>query len=410
LRYTLISAVIGVGIVLLLSLSEPSFLNHREILGGALMGVAIGSGSILMELAILSPLLRLGLRPALLARCASYFVGGAAGFWVGLVGNQSLLGAYQTEQPSQLVRSMVFYGVLAIGVGLSFYRVESLRASLALQQAELREKEFADRELETARLIQRRLMPPEQASGSGFRLAASNRAARFVAGDFYDYFHLPDGTMGFAIADVAGKGIGASLQMATVKAVLPLVAAARVSTGNPVAGTLDDLNQRLHGELGPREFVALLYGRFDPEAGTMEFANAGLPDPYWITDPGSCEQPVQPMVVDGERLPLGVRSATRYQSLTCSTADPGLFLLLTDGLVERTVGDAPLGYQRFESILVEIGVASDPAAWMHRLQARLNTESGGEPEDDDCTLMVLRCEGDDARTESGANEPKVDVG
>ncbi len=392
LRYGVVSALIGVGVVTLLSVNADVPLSLVLIQDGIIMGLAIGMGSILMELCLLRPLLRLGLRPILLARCASYFLGGAAGVLVGLFFRYGTVALDAMSQSRQLLASMGLYGGVAVAVGLVFHTVETLQTSVAEKDIELRDKEIAERELATARLIQKRLMPPENAEGVGFRLAAKNRAASVVAGDFYDYFHLPDGSMGFAIADVAGKGIGASLQMATVKAMLPLVAAARAASDNPVAGTLDDLNERLCGELGPREFVALSYGRYDVVAGTMEFANAGLPDPYWIPDGRDCGERVVALSVEGERLPLGIRRGIRYQSQRVNANEPGTMLLLTDGLVERSVDDGPLGYQRFEELLAKMETASDIEAWLGQLQEQLDRASGDAPEDDDCTTMAIRCE------------------
>lgn len=65
--------------------------------------------------------------------------------------------------------------------------------------------------------------------------------------------------------------------MATVKAMLPLVAEDRLP-----GETLTELNRRLYGELPRHAFVALAYARFDPQAGTIELSNAGLPDQYLL--------------------------------------------------------------------------------------------------------------------------------
>src|SRR5438128_1051667 len=83
------------------------------------------------------------------------------------------------------------------------------------------------RELEMAREIQVRLLPAPRFEGAGFAVTARNLPASFVAGDFYDFVANDDGTVTIVVADVAGKGMGASLIMASVKAVLPFVARER---------------------------------------------------------------------------------------------------------------------------------------------------------------------------------------
>src|SRR5260370_919675 len=82
-------------------------------------------------------------------------------------------------------------------------------------------------------------------------VAARTLAADLVAGAFYVFFRRPAGGLGVVVADVAGKGMGASLIMATVKAALPFIAAER-----SVAETLREATRRIAPRLEAREFVA----------------------------------------------------------------------------------------------------------------------------------------------------------
>ena len=86
-------------------------------------------------------------------------------------------------------------------------------------------QELGRRELEMARDVQRRLLPPSEVAGPGWEVAARCLPARVVAGDFYDILRHPDGSVDVVVADVAGKGFAASLIMASVKAMLPFVTA-----------------------------------------------------------------------------------------------------------------------------------------------------------------------------------------
>ncbi|HVR28754.1 MAG TPA: SpoIIE family protein phosphatase, partial [Thermoanaerobaculia bacterium] len=193
----------------------------------------------------------------------------------------------------------------------------NLELEVQAREAELRairarrEQELAERELELARSIQRRLLPPAELGGDGYRVAARNLPARFVAGDFYDVFQVAGGRLGLVVADVAGKGIGASLITASVKAMTPLIV-----ERHSVTETLDLLNDKLCAELTQREFVALSLALYDPSAGTIELANSGLPDPYLLR-PGRVPEMIE---VPGPRLPLGIRRDLRYQSRTLRLA------------------------------------------------------------------------------------------
>jgi DNA-binding transcriptional regulator YhcF (GntR family) len=108
-----------------------------------------------------------------------------------------------------------------------------------LQLEELVARELGRRELEMARDVQRRLLPPPEVSGPGWQVAARCLPARVVAGDFYDVLRHADNSVDVVIADVAGKGFAASLIMASVKAMLPFV-----TTEGGVAEALTNLNRR----------------------------------------------------------------------------------------------------------------------------------------------------------------------
>ena len=230
----------------------------------------------------------------------------------------------------------------------------------------------AEKELQLARSIQTRLLPPARVEGEGFVVTARNVPAQYVAGDFYDILRHDDGSIGIVIADVSGKGIGASLIMASVKAVLPYVA------NGSVEKTLGALNDRLVGQLERREFVALAYARFEPSTGMLRLGNAGMPDPYLVSDK------ITPIAVGGERLPLGVRRDVRYESVEIKLRPGDRVLLLSDGIPEapRPNGEQ-LGYDALRDMLGK--VSGD--AWIDNLFERVRAQVSGV--DDDWTAVVL---------------------
>jgi serine phosphatase RsbU (regulator of sigma subunit) len=262
-----------------------------------------------------------------------------------------------------------------------------LELEVQAREAELRalvarrEQELAENELELARSIQRRLLPPAEVGGNGYRVAARNLPARFVAGDFYDVFELGSGKIGLVVADVAGKGIGASLITASVKAMTPLIA-----DRHSVTETLELLNRKLCVELTSREFVALSLALYDPRSGTLELANSGLPDPY-LMRPGYEAEMID---VPGPRLPLGIRPDIRYQSRTLRLGVGERLLLLTDGLPEaRTAAGEPLGYDRLTALLSEDGNNGAAGDWLDGVLARIRAATTGSS-DDDLTAVVLQ--------------------
>jgi len=250
-----------------------------------------------------------------------------------------------------------------------------------LQLEELVAQELGRRELEMARDVQRRLLPPSELAGAGWQVAARCLPARVVAGDFYDVLRRPDGSVDVVVADVAGKGFAASLIMASVKAMLPFVTAE-----GGVAESLADLNRRLSAELGRGEFVALTLARFHPAQGRLELANAGAPDPYLLR-PGA---PPQPLSVPGPRLPLGVRAEVAYASRAAELGAGDSLLLLTDGLPEaRDPAGDPLGYEALEAMLAGEPAADSPSSWLSGLFDQVQQRTGRLPEDDWTAALLL---------------------
>jgi len=250
-----------------------------------------------------------------------------------------------------------------------------------LQLEKLVAQELGRRELEMARDVQRRLLPPSEVAGPGWEVAARCLPARVVAGDFYDILRHADGRVDVVVADVAGKGFAASLIMASVKAMLPFV-----NADGGVADLLVRLNGRLALELGRGEFVALAVARYSPSERLVELANAGAPDPYLMRS----GQSPQPLSVPGPRLPLGVREQVAYASRTVEVAADDRLLLLSDGLPEaRDTAGEPLGYEALESMLGREPPTGSPSSWLSGLFDRVQRRTARAPEDDWTAAMLV---------------------
>ena len=381
LRNSLVTAAVGLAIAAVISFAAPPSWSRPVIfLFSILIAVLTNFVEHLLDGLYRRWIIRHRQEPNRLVLSLVYFLGGVLGFglasWI-VIGLSLLPSGFLGPRIPFFVGMS---GAVAIVVGLLIYSYEKLRERLGESVARLKEAEFAEKELELARSIQRRLLPPAEMEGEGYRLSARNMAARFVAGDFYDAFRLADGSLGVVVADVSGKGIGASLIMASVKAVLPLIAADR-----SVVEALEEVNRKLVVELAPREYVALAYVRFDPKTGDFSLGNAGLPDPYLLPLAGG----PRALSVPGPRLPLGIRRDLRYEVLR-GRLEPGeRLLLLTDGLPEApTAAGDPLGYDRLESLIDSRGPSSDGD--LDRLLERVSAATRPGLEDDWTVVLLER--------------------
>lgn len=210
--------------------------------------------------------------------------------------------------------------------------LQVLAASAALvihnarMAAELLEQERMRRELELAREIQANLLPHRPHPGG--QVAGVNHPAREVSGDFFDYFDLADGRIGFSLGDVAGKGMNAALLMAKTSSLLHCL-------GKEVLDPAE-LLRRVNGEVCESAtrgmFVTLVAGVFDPVRRRVTFANAGhLPPVLFASDGGYREFPASAP-------PLGVVPDLRFTSEQVDLAG-GAFYLYTDGVTESVCAD-----------------------------------------------------------------------
>ena len=383
LVYLLLSMAIGVVISVLLSQGELSLRIFAlgAFVGGVVFPVAYLFGALVEPWV---PRLPKSAGSTLLA--AAYALGGTAGSFLGLAVGRTLILGVPFEMPvaAGLGVIPIVSALLALFVALPARAYEALKSRLSDSIERLKAAEYAEKELELARAIQQRLLPPASIAGPGFSVVARNVPARHVGGDFYDVFRLADGRLGLAVADVAGKGMGAALIMATAKAVVPLLAA-----GRGPAETLAALNGKLRGELSRREFVALAYGVFEPATGILRFANAGLPEPYLLR-PGV---PPRALASGASRFPLGVVADVAYEEVSVPLARGDRVLFFSDGLPEAPgVRGEPIGYAALER-LCDLSAASSAEEAVELLLSRVTAAASGPLEDDATVLVLERTEG-----------------
>jgi serine phosphatase RsbU (regulator of sigma subunit) len=178
--------------------------------------------------------------------------------------------------------------------------------SVALENARLWEQEkmfrkALQRELEIGREIQAGFLPEALPVVEGWEIAASLMSAREVAGDFYDAFELPDGTIGLVIADVCDKGVGAALFMTLFRSLIRAAANLDYFEHTEKSDTPHSSTERLqraisltnnyiaetHGESGM--FATLFFGILDPRDGRLAYINGGH-EPPLILHSGSVHE------------------------------------------------------------------------------------------------------------------------
>ena len=186
------------------------------------------------------------------------------------------------------------------------------------------DKQRLEEELSVARRIQQRLLPNEPRDLPHLDVDGICRACAEVGGDFYDHFRLPNGRLGFIVADVCGKGVGGALLAATLQAAIR--GGTRVET--TPAERLAWLNAFLHEHSPVDKYVTAAWVEVDAEGRTVTTSCAGHPAVLLLRASGEVIR------LDEGGLPLGLFPEADYGEST-ATLEPGDRLVLyTDGVAE----------------------------------------------------------------------------
>lgn len=190
--------------------------------------------------------------------------------------------------------------------------------------AERRAVEIArEEELEEARAIQRVMLPANVLTSGAVTVAHKFQPVDLVGGDFLDYFALANGTVGFYVGDVSGKGLPAAMYAALTVGILRGIH----KTGQPPGQVLTALNQRLMSRGGLRRHTAIAYGVFDPASMEMRLASAGMPGPLHFSGK-NCT------VLELSGIPPGLFPDAEYETLTVKLEPGDSVLLCSDGIIE----------------------------------------------------------------------------
>lgn len=195
-------------------------------------------------------------------------------------------------------------------------------------QQEHSQLESIQNDLHVAQEIQQTILPktfPPFPEMKTFDLYAYMSAAKYVGGDFYDFFKIDQDRLGFVIADVSGKGVSAAIFMAISRTVIRAIAL----TENSAAMCMQRSNTILCQESVNDMFVTVFYGILNIHTGVITYSNAGHNPPILMKGDGSTE--FVPLTND---LILGAIEGTTFheKQLTLSPGD-NLFLY-TDGVTE----------------------------------------------------------------------------
>ncbi len=257
------------------------------------------------------------------------------------------------------------------GEDVALLELAAARVGPGIDRARLRSA--LQREHQVAMALQRSLLPRRLPDIPEVTLATRYLAARNeIGGDWYDVIELPRGLIGIAIGDVVGHGVKAAALMGQIRTAMHAYAMA----GHGPGRALEMVDRFVRG-IEVSAMATAAYGVFDPESGVLRLASAGHLPPVIVggADPRIVE--VEPAV------PIGAYAYTRYDEQELVLEEDEIFVLYTDGLVERPGEDLDLGIAGLLDLLRD---ARTPESVCVRALANLVPFDG--PRDDVAILAV----------------------
>jgi len=265
----------------------------------------------------------------------------------------------------------------------------------ALERKYLRDQEEAylralERELEIGRDIQMSFLPSELPVIDGWEVEASLKAAREVAGDFYDVFTLgSDENICLVIGDVCDKGVGAALFMTLFRSLLRFTMGATNGFGErSPAGRLkyavtltNNYIADTHGDTGM--FATIFFGLLDVEKGVLTYINAGHEPPVILGLDGTRN------LLGRTGMSVGVIPDGEFQVEQVLMKPGDLFFGFTDGVPEM---NDPFGnFFGKERLLRLLGNGNKSAfEVIAEINEKLIDHVGDGNQFDDITMMAVR--------------------
>lgn len=240
-----------------------------------------------------------------------------------------------------------------------------------------------EQELKIAGEIQRGLQPGRPRVTRSFSAAGAAIACRTIGGDFFDYFDLPEGRLGFALGDVAGKGPPAALLAAMVQGIFT----SHVDDGHGPAATIDRVNRVLNGRIVEGRFATVFYAVLSPD-GKLLSCNAGNNHPYLVSRDGT----VRRLEVGG--LPIGPFDDATYEEEETPLHPGDTLILYSDGVSDAAdANDEAFGEERLLRCL-NGACAMEPEKLIEHVLGEVRTFAADRPQFDDITLLVVRYAGE----------------
>lgn len=207
--------------------------------------------------------------------------------------------------------------------------------------------------------------------------------AEQTGGDYVDFITpgAGDGTLRVAVGDVGGHGFDAALVMALTRAYVRSCC----QQGLEVGQLLGCVNKMLLADLEDSRYVTLLLAQFDLPARVLSYASAGHVPGFVLDASGNLES-----MLESTGVPLGMFEGRRFGTTSLAVKPGQVIVLLTDGATEA---GQPNDFGIDRVIAYARAHRDEPGQQIaDGLYSEIRAFTGGEPAQDDVSLVVLKVE------------------
>ena len=287
-------------------------------------------------------------------------------------------------------------------IGMLFLMLVTMLVHRAIESTRLsaearRERELVEKELEIGRRIQADFFPLKLPEVSGWKLAATIRPAKQVAGDFYDIFTLNESRyLAVLIGDVCGKGVGAAIFMALFRSLIRALCqqqegeyehppeSGRKWVQHVLRRTIEQANNYIAvTHENAHMFATVFFALIDTRSGEMLYVNCGQEPPLHFGADGALRQltPTGPV--------LGVFPDATFGCRSVPIESGDLFFACTDGVSEAP---DPQGRLFPADDLHSILRASHRSlqAMLQAVEVAVDGHAQGESQFDDITMVAVQ--------------------
>ena len=195
---------------------------------------------------------------------------------------------------------------------------------------------------------------------------------------------MNSGRWGIAIGDVSGKGVGAALLMASLRASL------RAQALHPhlSPSTLIGFVNRLVYDSSPAHcFASLFYAEYEPATRLLKYVNAGHNSPV-VARPTNAS--VDLFHLKSVNVPIGMSADSQFSTMTFRLQTDDILVAYTDGITEAEDHQGqPWGEQALEELMCTRSGFTNKEV-IKGILAELSAFANGQPQRDDMTLVVVK--------------------